>query len=265
MARREGAGATAAVSAMSTGDLTANEVEVRSLASTREFDQCVALQVAVWGSGDGDVIPRRVFVVASHIGGQVFGAFTGDELAGFAMALPGVRDGEAYLHSHMLAVLPQFRDARLGRRLKLAQRADALARGYRAMEWTFDPLEIKNAYVNLRRLGATCARYEPDFYGPSSSPLQGGLPTDRLCARWELGSERVRRVLEGLAGAELPVERVHVPAAIPKWKASEATRDRARGAQAEIRMRLERGFRQGLRATDYAVDAEGNGEYLLTP
>lgn len=133
------------------------------------------------------------------------------------------------------------------------------------MEWTFDPLEIKNAYFNLHRLGATCSRYEPDFYGPSSSPLQGGLPTDRLCARWELGSERVQRVLAGLAAAEMPVEQVHVPAGIPEWKGSESTRARARAAQTEIRTRLGEAFARGLRATDYEVDAEGNGAYLLAP
>ena len=245
--------------------LGASAAEVRSLTTVREFDECVALQVAVWGYADGDVIPRRVFVVASHIGGQVFGAFVGGALAGFAMALPGVRDGAAYLHSHMLAVLPQYRDARLGRRLKLAQRADALERGFRVMEWTFDPLEIKNAYFNLHRLGATCSRYETNFYGPSSSPLQGGLPTDRLCARWELASESVVRALDGLAVAEVAVERVGVPGGIPDWKASEATRRRALDAQTEIRAGLEQAFARGLRAVDYALDGEGNGAYLLAP
>lgn len=111
MAAGEGRGATAAMSAGLAAGRVARKVEVRSLSSTREFDECVALQIAVWGYADGDVIPRRVFIVASHIGGQVFGALVEGELAGFAMALPGVREGEAYLHSHMLAVLPRYRDA----------------------------------------------------------------------------------------------------------------------------------------------------------
>ena len=173
-------GAAEAMNASGAEGAVVGAIEVRPLTSVRELDACVALQVAVWGYADGDVIPRRVFVVANHIGGQVFGAMVDGALAGFAMALPGVREEEVYLHSHMLAVLPQYRNARLGRRLKLAQRVDALERGFRVMEWTFDPLEIKNAYFNLHRLGATCARYEEDFYGPSSSPLQGGLPTDRF-------------------------------------------------------------------------------------
>ena len=95
--------------------------------------------------------------MAQSIGGQVLGAFDGDMMVGFAMALPGYRDGHAYLHSHMLAVLPEYRNAGLGRRLKLAQRDDAIARGFDLMEWTFDPLEIKNAHLNIARLGAIVA------------------------------------------------------------------------------------------------------------
>src|SRR5205807_6359307 len=127
--------------------------------------------------------------------GQVIGAFDGDLVIGFAMAFPGYKAGRPYLHSHMLAVLPEYRNAGLGRRLKLAQRQEALSRGFDLMEWTFDPLEIKNAHLNIVRLGAIARRYQPDFYGPSSSPLQGGLPTDRLYAEWWLRSPRVRSVL----------------------------------------------------------------------
>ncbi len=111
-----------------------------------------------------DVIPRRMFTVAQRIGGQVMGAFTADDtLAGFAMAIPGIRDGEPYLHSHMLAVQPKFRNAGVGRRLKLAQREDALKRGIRLMEWTFDPLEIKNSFFNIEKLGAITRSYTPIF------------------------------------------------------------------------------------------------------
>ena len=154
-----------------------------------EFERCVEVQLAVWGYSDGDLIPKRVFIVADRIGGQVIGAFDQDVLVGFAMALPGYRDGKPYLHSHMLAVLPEYRNAGLGRRLKLAQRDDALARGFDRMEWTFDPLEIKNAHLNIARLGAIVRRYIRDFYGPTTSPLQGGLPTDRLVAEWWLRSD----------------------------------------------------------------------------
>src|SRR6202789_1310618 len=172
-------------------------IDIRSVSTLEQFERCVVLQSEVWGYNDGDTIPRRVFIVAQRIGGQVLGAFDGDTMIGFAMSLPGYRDGKAYLHSHMLAVLPEYRNAGLGRRLKLAQRDDALARGIDLIEWTFDPLEIKNAHLNIERLGAISRRYAPGIYGTPSSGLQGGLPSDRLFAEWWLRSQRVQGILSG--------------------------------------------------------------------
>ena len=243
-------------------------IAIKPMTAMAEFDRCVELQVQVWGYSDGDVVPRRMFVLAERIGGQVLGAVVqgvagAEAIVGFAMALPGYRAGAAYLHSHMLAVLPAYRNAGLGRRLKLAQREEALQRGFALMEWTFDPLEIKNAYLNLARLGAICRRYQRDFYGPSSSPLQGGLPTDRLVAEWWLGSEHVRRRLANEPQNEAVRVRVDVPAGVPEWKRVAADRPRARAAQNEVREQLQAGFSRGLTATGYERDAAGNGAYLL--
>ena len=243
------------------------EIRIEPLSSLDQLQQCVDLQVAVWGYSDGDVIPRRMFLVAQRIGGQVLGAFDGDRMAGFAMGLPGFRDGRAYLHSHMLAVLPEYRNAGLGRRLKLAQRSDAINRGFDLMEWTFDPLDIKNAHLNLHRLGAIARRYQPDFYGPSSSPLQGGLPTDRLYAEWWLRSDRVQQRLAGDAGESASdvevVERVPVPAEIYAWKADPQQRDRALETQSGNRRSLQAAFERGLAAIGYERDSAGNGSFLL--
>src|SRR6201999_4339960 len=92
-------------------------------------------------------------------------------------------------------VRKEHRNSGLGRRLKLLQREDALARGIELIEWTFDPLEIKNAYLNIERLGAIARRYNINQYGITSSPLQGFLPTDRLVAEWWLKSKRVDELL----------------------------------------------------------------------
>ena len=97
----------------------------------------------------------------------------------------------------MLAVLPEYRNRGIGKMLKIAQREDALARGIDLIEWTFDPMEVKNAYFNIERLGAIVRRYTPDFYGSSTSPLHGTLPTDRLHAEWWLKSDRVEAVMAG--------------------------------------------------------------------
>jgi predicted GNAT superfamily acetyltransferase len=238
-----------------------------------DFERCVDVQLAVWGYSDGDLIPKRVFIVADRIGGQVIGAFDRDVMVGFAMALPGYRAGKSYLHSHMLAVLPEYRNAGLGRRLKLAQRDDALARGFDLMEWTFDPLEIKNAHLNIVRLGAIARRYMPDFYGPSTSLLQGGLPTDRLVAEWWLRSMRVRRTLgelgEKSAGAadeaaQILVQ-VPVPAAVTDWKRNPDERKLAESLQTRNRLALESAFSRGLGITGYERSLQGDGCFLLGP
>ncbi len=245
--------------------MKAGEIQVRALTELHAFEQCVRLEEAVWGYDPADMIPRRVFLLASRIGGQVLGAFEGEgsEPVGFAMALPGFRDGHAYLHSHMVGVLPGFRNRGIARALKLAQREDALARGFELMEWTFDPLEIKNAHLNIAKLGAIVRRYKHDFYGPSSSPLQGGLPTDRVYAEWWLRSERVERALRGDALPLTAAEEVEVPAEIYAWKASEAERGRAREVQARNAAALEAAFGRGLAVVGYRCDAGGDGRFLL--
>jgi len=240
-------------------------IRIQPLTSLEHFERCVVLQLEVWGYSDGDVIPRRVFVVAQRIGGQVVGAFDGDTLVGFAMSLPGYRDGKPYLHSHMLAVLPQYRNSGIGRRLKLAQRDDAIARGFDLMEWTFDPLEIRNAHLNIVRLGVIVRRYQPDFYGPSSSPLQGGLPTDRLYAEWWLRSGRVASILRGEAPHIEVIERVTVPHTIYQWKQDAQQRNLALALQSNNREALDSAFHRGLAVIGYELDAQGNGSFLLGP
>jgi predicted GNAT superfamily acetyltransferase len=239
-------------------------IEIRPLTTLEEFERCVVLQLEVWGYSDGDLIPRRVFLVAQRIGGQVLGAFDGGTIIGFAMALPGFRNGHAYLHSHMLAVLASHRNAGLGRRLKLAQREDAIARGFDLMEWTFDPLEIKNAHLNIARLGAIVRRYKPDFYGPSSSPLQGGLPTDRLYAEWWLRSPRVTKALCGEAETMDVLERVEVPHSIYEWKQDPERRNLALQVQSANREALQAAFERGLSVVGYERNAEGDGAFLLS-
>lgn len=238
-------------------------VEIRPLTDLAEFDLCVELETAVWGYDPADMIPRRMFLLASRIGGQVLGAFAGSTLAGFAMALPGYRHGHPYLHSHMVGVLAEYRNLGLGRRLKLAQREDALARGFELMEWTFDPLEIKNAHLNIARLGAVVRRYKHNFYGPSSSPLQGGLPTDRVYAEWWLRSKRVCQVLGGEQPTFDVQEEVHVPGAIYEWKASEAGRARAREVQTRNAAALEDAFARGRSVLGYRRSENGDGSFLL--
>ena len=244
--------------------MSADSVELRHCHSIEDFRACVTLQKEVWNFTDAELVPLRMFVVADKVGGQVMGAFTGAEMVGFALSVPGTRSGHVYLHSHMLAVRKDHRNGGLGRRLKLMQREEALSRGIDLIEWTFDPLEIKNAYLNVEKLGAIVRRYNINQYGITSSPLQGGLPSDRLIAEWWLRSKRVETLLA--TGKNPPVQgdtAIAVPAQIYEWKAAPETRVKARQVQEQNREQFLRSFNQGLVVLAYERDPAGNGKFLL--
>jgi predicted GNAT superfamily acetyltransferase len=243
---------------------TTGAVVIRQCEKLADMQACFALQKEIWKFSDADLIPVRMFVVASKIGGQVIGAFDANDLVGFAIAIPGVRNGRSYLHSHMLAVRQEYRNGGLGRRLKLWQRDDALQRGFELMEWTFDPLEIKNAYLNIEKLGAIARRYNVNQYGITSSPLQGGLPTDRLVAEWWMKSERVGNILAGTHPATIDGgARIEVPAEVYEWKMSPDTRAQALAVQQRNREQFERAFAEGLSVLGYERNERGNGRFLL--
>lgn len=238
-------------------------IVLRNCTSLEDFNLCVALQKEVWGFSDIELVPLRIFSLAPKIGGQVVGAWEGETFVGYAMAIPGNRYGHPYLHSHMVAVKEGYRNTGLGRKLKLFQRDDAIARGYELMEWTFDPLEIKNSYFNLERLGAIARRYNVNQYGITNSPLQGFLPTDRLVAEWWMTSRRVTSLLDGGRPTAVVDERVDVPHEIYQWKADPATRNSAEEVQTRNRQRLQSAFARGLVCLGYERDSQGNGRFLL--
>lgn len=242
---------------------------IRKCHDLDEMSACVALQKEVWKFTDAELMPLRMFVVAEKIGGQVIGAFDRGNLVAFSLSVPGARGGHSYLHSQMLAVRAEYRNAGLGRRIKLFQREEALARGFELIEWTFDPLEIKNAYLNIERLGAIARRYSVNQYGATSSPLQGGLPSDRLVAEWWLKSKRVEKLLQSAPGGSLAgrgfeaLKAISVPAEIYEWKAAPATRHRAQEVQDQNRRDFLEAFSQGLAVLHYERNQQGNGKFLL--
>ncbi len=227
----------------------------------------MGIELAVWGDSDLHV-PLPIYVVAEETGGQVLGAFAGERMIGFTMAVAGVRAGRPILHSHMTAVLEEFRDRGVGKKLKLLQREDALARGIELVEWTFDPLEIKNAHFNLVRLGAIARRYIPNCYGITSSPLHAGLPTDRLMAEWWVESARVKEAVSlqppavSKETAAVEVAQIAVPAEIARLREQEP--GRAAKVQREIGEQFQKLFAQGYAAVGFELRPEG-GRYILEP
>jgi len=243
---------------------TRDGVTIRRCEGLREFQACVNLEKEVWGFPDADVEPVRTYIVATHIGGHLLGAFSKGQLIGFVMGLPAVRRGRPYLFSRVLAVDERYRNAGVGRQLKLFQRKDALSQGFELIEWTFDPLEIKNAFFNLERLGAFSSRYYRNQYGAYSSRLQAGLPSDRLVAEWWLRSPRVVRLLDsGTRTLVKPTATIIVPGEISAWKASDDQGSLALKAQTRIRRQFLRAFLKNLIAVGFERDEHGNGKYLL--
>jgi predicted GNAT superfamily acetyltransferase len=238
------------------------EIVVRCCEGLDEFRACVALQKEIWNEADLEIVPDTIFVVALHTGGQILGAFDGERLIGFTLSMPGLRNGAPYLHSHMTGVRAEYRDRGAGRMLKLLQRDEALSRDIRLIEWTFDPLEMRNAHFNLNRLGAIARRYEPNLYGVTSSPLHRGLATDRLVVEWYLDSPRVLAAMNG----ELPTPQfagsIEIPASLEHWKASDLPQVQA--LQSRIREQFMVGFAKGYAAVGVARTARG-AAYQLAP
>jgi len=237
-------------------------IEVRQLSSHAEFRDAVRLQQEIWGFEDVELLPLRLFVVASKIGGQALGAFDSGRMIGFCLAIPGLKaGGKSYLHSHMLGVLPEYRDAGIGRKLKLAQREEALARGIELIEWTFDPLELKNAFFNIERLGAIVRRYVLNQYGTTTSWLHGGLPTDRCIAEWWIGSQRARSIIADQPFARNPVEmRIAIPVDIAEVRANDPKQ--ARQIQEQSSEQFRGAFDRGLAVIGFEK-SEAAGTYLL--
>jgi predicted GNAT superfamily acetyltransferase len=239
------------------------EIVVRKCLSLEEFHRCVELQREIWGEAELEVEPATMFVVAAHSGGEVLGAFDGDRMVGYTLAVVGLRDRVPYLHSHMAGVLGEYRNRGVGRMLKLFQRTEALGRGIRLMQWTFDPLEQRNAHFNLNRLGAICRKYIPNLYGVTTSPLHRGLPTDRLLVEWHLDSARVVAAIGELLKDPVDAPTViDLPAELAQWQQEDSPH--VAGVQAHMREEFTKWFAKGYAAVALRT-TPGKRAYLLAP
>lgn len=239
------------------------EIRVRKCEKIEEFQCCVELQRQIWGEADLEVEPVTAFVVAAHTGGQVLGAFDSGRMIGYTLAVVGVRDGVPYLHSHMTGVVSGYRDKGVGRMLKLFQRDEALGRGIRLVQWTFDPLELRNAHFNLNRLGAICREYLPNLYGVTTSPLHRGLATDRLLVEWRLDSARVVAAIQSLV--KDPVQApatIELPAELERWQQENAPE--VEKVQSRMREEFTKWFAKGYAAVGLRA-GKGSPAYFLAP
>ncbi len=250
-------------------------VQIRILRGLAELRMVQEVARRAWGFSDRELPPTADLVATAHVGGLVAGAFEGREMLGFVTGLPRLGLGEPCLHSHMLAVVPEAQGRGLSVRLKLFQRRFCLDHGIRLVTWTYDPLLVKNAALNLNRLRARATRHVRDLYGPMGG-IYRGLPTDRFEVRWRLDAPAVVRSARGHAPlppgvAELPRARpgrvprarrlaVEIPAGAPDLYASEPRR--ALHARLELRRLAEALFARGFAATSI-VPGPGTALYLF--
>ena len=227
---------------------------IRPIFELKELQKCVELQREAWGLADIEIIPVRMLVTQNRVGGLVLGAFENEQIVGFLNAMPGVRDGMPYWYSQMLAVRNPYRNRGIGSDLKLAQRDHARQRGIHLIEWTFDPLESKNAYLNIAKLGVIARRYYVNLYGATASELQQGLESDRLIAEWWIDKPRLC-----VAG---DTRRVRIPPDIQQLK--KKSLKSAQDVQARVRDEFLKNIRD-----DYFVAGFERGnewsEYIFIP
>jgi predicted GNAT superfamily acetyltransferase len=185
---------------------SAKPITIRDLCTIEELNELRSVEKDVWGMAGEDAIPLTLAIALKASGNIFIGAFEEkdrsdkEKMVGFAFGFLGHEHGETTLHSHMLAVLDEYRHLNLGAKLKYAQRERALTMGVREMTWTFDPLQSRNAHFNFAKLGVLSETYKVDFYGPETSSKLHRNGTDRLWVRWMLSS---RRVLNRIAGKNL--------------------------------------------------------------
>lgn len=198
--------------------VTNSEIIIRECRSVEELQGCVDLQREVFASPDLENSPVRHLIVTKYAGGFTLGAFDGGKMVGFVLSVPMFRGTERALYSHMTAVDKNYQNSGVGARLKWAQREKALADGITFIKWTFQPVQARNAFFNLERLGAIVADYKPNFYGTdyATSSEQNdvfGLDSDRLFAEWYLNSEKVKQLAKGEKpfASAAPVETIEIP------------------------------------------------------
>jgi predicted GNAT superfamily acetyltransferase len=159
-----------------------NDIFVRSLYSLS--DQTLATRIfdKTWSSVSTEITPNLLQAMV-HSGSYLSGAFIESKLVGAAFGFPATNN-VLHLHSHMTAVLPEYRDKGVGYALKIDQWNWAKKKNYSYLSWTFDPLVRRNAKLNIAKLGVDISAYHPNFYGDMSDALNAGDESDRLMVSW---------------------------------------------------------------------------------
>lgn len=227
------------------------DISIRECTTVEELSGCVALQRSVFALPEVEISPVRHFVVTMHAGGFTLGAFDRGRMVGFVLSVPAFLNGERAFYSHMAAVDKDYQSLGIGARLKWAQRDRSLREGVGYVKWTFQPVQARNAYFNLEKLGARVERYVPDFYGTDyaaspDEPAQLGLESDRLIAEWHLLSDKVTALAEGREYKEERTPALKIVTMNDWAKMVSETPKEARAFQDRLRKEFLDAFSRGL-------------------
>jgi predicted GNAT superfamily acetyltransferase len=243
------------------------EIVVRECENLEDLSACVQLQRDVFGLPEIEISPVRHLIVTKHAGGFTLGAFAEDKLVGFVLSVPAFIKGEKAFYSHMTAVDKNFQSYGIGTKLKWSQRERSLNEGVKFIKWTFQPVQARNAFFNLEKLGAVIKHYEPNFYGTDYSTLHEqngklGIDSDRLFAEWNLESEKV--VTLSKSDKFIEKDEVKCRIEIPQnWnELVKNSPQLARDTQFRIKTEFEKAFAQGLICKGFDRD-NNHPKYLL--
>ena len=176
-----------------------DDITIRECVSVEDFWQCVELEKSIWKDSDLGIMPVRLYMISKACNAPTIGAFDGSgRLVGFVHTSIAIKQGHVFYHSHLAAVVEDLRHRDIGFRMKLAQRARAIELGISLIMWTFDPLQSRNAHLNINKLGVIIRRYEVNYYSEGISKVfDSDIPSDRVFAEWWIASPHVESVLAG--------------------------------------------------------------------
>lgn len=172
--------------------------EYREIIDFSEYDVLEDIQEDAWGMPTRELVPKRLIYATLKSGGVVIGAYKDEEIIGYCWGWVGYNELYGrFIYSHHNAVRKQFQNRGIGMKLKLAQRDWAIRNNFELINWTFDPLQSKNCYLNLHKLGVVCNNYKRNYWGEMRDSLNKGIDTDRFYCNWYLNSERVKERASG--------------------------------------------------------------------
>jgi predicted GNAT superfamily acetyltransferase len=247
--------------------MTKIEIEIRECVRPKEFDGCVRLEREIFKLPEVEISPVRHFIITRHAGGFTLGAFAGERLVGFVLSVLAFSGNEKIFYSHMTAIDKDFQNYGIGTRLKWSQRKRALQEGVSYIKWTFQPVQARNAFFNLEKLGASVKEYHPNFYGMDYGAIQTdskneGIDSDRLFAEWNLKSERVEKLAAGKK--DIRTRDASLKIRIPNdWNGLIVDNPaKAISEQLRVRKEFQSGFSKNLVCRGFERD-ETNPKFLL--